>query len=92
LLPTLLFGLGTWVSFGYIAARHRQVSWAVAAVVYLLLDVVSFALIIVSPATEITTENYVGLVLWLLTWLTGIGHAVWVNFTVRLDLEATPGS
>ena len=45
MLPTLFFGLGTWLAFGYIAARHHRLSWAIAAVVYLVLAVTAFVLL-----------------------------------------------
>lgn len=91
LAPTLLFGLGTWLSFGYIAARHHRLSWAIAAVVYLLLAVTAFLLVGTAPDSgngPLPAQADVGLFLGLVVWLAGIVHALWVNFTVRLDLQA----
>jgi hypothetical protein len=87
MLPTLAFGTGTWLSFGYIAARHRRPSWLVAAVVYLMLAVVAFALIGSGPDDDTdTVETTVGMMLALLLWPAGIIHALWVNATTRLRL------
>jgi hypothetical protein len=91
LAPTLLFGACTWLSFGYIAARHHRLSWAVAAVVYLSLAVTAFVLIGLAPGNynaPLPVASDVGLGMWLATWLVGIVHALWVNFTQRLDLQA----
>lgn len=91
LAPTLLFGLGTWLSFGYIAARHHRLSWAIAAVVYLLLAVTAFLLVGTAPDSgngPLPAQADIGLFLGLVVWLAGIVHALWVNFTVRLDLQA----
>jgi Protein kinase domain len=91
LAPTLLFGLGTWLSFGYIAARHHRLSWAIAAVVYLLLAVTAFLLVGTAPDSgngPLPAQADVGLFLGLVVWLAGIVHALWVNFTVRLGLQA----
>jgi hypothetical protein len=91
LAPTLLFGVTTWLSFAYIAARHHRLSWAVAAVVYLSLVVTAFVLISTTPDNgngPLPVAGDVGLGMWLGTWLVGIVHALWVNFTRRLDLQA----
>src|ERR1022692_1045267 len=48
-LPTLLFGMGTWLSFGYIAARHQRRSWLATGAAYLVLAVTAFALIASGP-------------------------------------------
>jgi hypothetical protein len=91
LAPTLFFGVATWLSFAYIAARHHRLSWAVTAVVYLLLVVTAFVLISTAPGNgngPLPIGADVGLGMWLATWLVGIVHALWVNFTRRLDLQA----
>jgi Protein kinase domain len=91
LVPTLFFGLGTWLSFGYIAARHRRASWAIAAVAYLVLAVTAFILLGTAPDTgngPLPVQADVALPIGMVVWLGGIVHALWVNFTVRLDLEA----
>ncbi|MFL6056843.1 MAG: serine/threonine-protein kinase [Actinoallomurus sp.] len=88
MLPTLLFGMATWLSFGYIAARHRRPTWLVAAVVYLVLAVVAFALVGSAPANKDTPQSTAGMVLGLLLWPAGIIHALWINATTRLRLRA----
>jgi hypothetical protein len=91
MVPTLLFGVTTWLSFGYIAARHRRVSWAIAAVVYLAAEVTAFVLVGGAPGNgngPLPVQSDVGLMLGLVIWLAGIVHALWVNFAVRLDLQA----
>jgi len=90
-LPTLLFGMGTWLSFGYIAARHRRLSWLVAGVTYLVMAVTAFALLASSPDAGNGPEPAqatVGLVIGLVLWAAGIIHALWVNFTVLLPQRA----
>jgi serine/threonine protein kinase len=87
MLPTLLFGMATWLSFGYIAARHRRPTWLVAAVVYLVLAVVAFALVGSAPANKDTPQSTAGMVLGLLLWPAGIIHALWINATTRLRLR-----
>jgi hypothetical protein len=87
MLPTLLFGMATWLSFGYIAARHRRPTWLVAAVAYLVLAVVAFALVGSAPADKDTPQSTAGMVLGLLLWPAGIIHALWVNATTRLRLR-----
>lgn len=88
MLPTLLFGIGTWLSFAYIGARHRRPSWFVAAAVYLVLAVAAFALIGSAPENKDTIASDTGMVLWLLSWPAGIIHALGVNFATRLPLRA----
>jgi uncharacterized membrane protein YqaE (UPF0057 family) len=90
LVPTFLLGAGTWLSFGYIAARHHRPSWAVAAVVYLVLAITAFVLLGTAPDSgngPLPAQSWAGMSLWLFTWLAGIVHALWVNFGVRLDLQ-----
>jgi hypothetical protein len=91
IVPALLFGLGTWLSFGYIAARHRRLSWLIAAAAYLVLGVTAFALIGSGPEQVKATETGpiqtdIGMVIGLLAWPAGVLHALWVNMTVRLPL------
>jgi hypothetical protein len=90
--PTLLFGAGAWMSFAYIAARHRRLSWLVVAAVYLVLPVTAFALIDTGPEPTNPLENdplqtTIGVVMILLLWPAGFIHALWVNVTVRLPLR-----
>jgi hypothetical protein len=90
-LPTLLFGMGAWMSFGYIAARHHRPSWLAAGVVYLALAVAAVVLLISSPDAGNGPEPVqatAGVVLVFVTWSAGFIHALWVNFTVRLPLLA----
>jgi serine/threonine protein kinase len=92
ILPTLLFGLGTWLSFGYIAARHRRLSWLLAAAAYLVLAVTAFALVGSGPEQVSASDmgpiqTDIGMVIGLLLWPAGILHALWINMTVRLRLR-----
>jgi 4-amino-4-deoxy-L-arabinose transferase-like glycosyltransferase len=97
LLPALLFGMGTWLSFGYIAARHRRLSWMFTAVVYLVLGVTAFAL--AGSGSDKPTEldpdpmqTTIGVAMLFLLWPAGVLHALWVNMTVRLRLRAEKDS
>ena len=93
-LPTLLFGVCTWLSFGYIAARHQRLSWLVAGATYLILAVAAFALIASGPESGSgpgSGHTIAGLVIGLVLWPTGFIHALWVNFAVRLPLQAKNG-
>jgi serine/threonine protein kinase len=90
-LPTLLFGMGTWLSFGYIAARHQRRSWLATGAAYLVLAVTAFALIASGPESGTgpgSGQSIAGLVIGLVLWPAGFIHALWINFTVRLPLLA----
>ncbi|HCU92126.1 MAG TPA: hypothetical protein DHU96_05075 [Actinobacteria bacterium] len=94
-LPTLLFGMGTWLSFGYIAARHQRLSWLIICIVYLVLAVTAFALAGSGPEVgngPIPAEANAGMIMGLVLWPLGFIHALWVNFTVRLPLRARSGA
>ncbi|GAA4563102.1 serine/threonine-protein kinase [Planotetraspora kaengkrachanensis] len=91
--PTLLFGVGAWLSFAYIAARHRRPSWLIAALTYLALAIVSIALIgsapeLGNPHEADPPQVTIGVVLILLLWPAGFVHALWINATTRLPLRA----
>jgi hypothetical protein len=84
MLPILFFGLGTWLSFAYIAARYRRLSWLLAAVAYLVLMVGAFALIGSGPEDNADTpQTTIGMVIGLVTWAAGLIHALWINETIR---------
>ena len=87
-LPALVFGLGTWLSFGYIAVRHRRRSWLITAGFYLVAEVTGFVLIGGGPVNgpDTTAANIGGLLL-IVLWLGGFAHAVWVNVAERLTLR-----
>jgi len=87
-LPTLLFGWAAWLSFGYIGVRHQRRSWLIAAVAYFVVPAIGFALIVTgsSSGSNLSTQTYIGLALWLLPWPAGFIHAIWVNFSARLPL------
>jgi uncharacterized membrane protein YqaE (UPF0057 family) len=88
-LPTLLFGLATWVSFGYLAVRHHRLSWLLASLCYLTAEIAGLALVGASPERgPIPARGWAGLILMLAVWSAGIIHALWVNFTIRLPLLA----
>ena len=93
LLPTLLFGgLGAWLSFGYIAARHQRLPWLAAAAVYLALSVAAFAVTAVGPdpsSGRLAVVNDIGACFLLALWPAAIIHALWVNFKSRLPLLRT---
>jgi serine/threonine protein kinase len=84
MVPILFFGLGTWLSFGYIAARYRRLSWLIAAVVYLGLTVTAFLLLGSGPASDVDSlETNLGMAIALLSWAAGLLHALWVKDAVR---------
>jgi hypothetical protein len=87
-LPTLLFGWAAWVSFGYVGVRHQRRSWLIAAVAYFAVPATGFALLATSSSsgTNLSTQTYIGLAVWLLPWPVGFIHAIWVNFSARLPL------
>lgn len=96
LLPTLLFGgLGAWLSFAYIAARHQRLSWLASAIAYTALAVVALVLLGVGPDSgngPLPATAVIGLYLLVALWPIAIIHALWVNFESRLALLATwPG-
>jgi serine/threonine protein kinase len=92
-LPTLFFGLTTWLSFGYLAVRHQRLWWLAPAAVYFALAVVTFLRMANSPDTgdDFTTDDVITISLWTLAWPVGFVHAIWVNFTVHHRLLARPG-
>lgn len=87
MLPALLFGgFGAWLSFGYLAARHRRLPWLVAAATYVGLTVTAFVLIVVSPNSgngPLTVSAIIGVSLLVALWPAAIIHALWVNFGNR---------
>ena len=93
LLPALLFGgLGAWLSFGYIAARHQRLPWLAAAAAYLALTVAAFVLTAVSPDSgsgPLPAPAIIGVSLLAALWPAAIIHALWVNFKSRLPLLST---
>jgi len=83
--PTLAFGLLTWLSFAYVAARHHRLAWLYASAAYLLVAALSFTLIGDSPETGPgSLYGTIGLFLGIVVWCTGFIHALWVNLTFRL--------
>jgi serine/threonine protein kinase len=93
LLPALLFGgLGAWLSFGYIAARHQRLPWLAAAAAYVVLTVTAIAFIVVGPDTgngPLPVSADIGVSLLAALWPAAIIHALWVNFKSRLPLLST---
>jgi hypothetical protein len=87
MLPIALFGFGTWVSFGYIGARHQRASWLLAAAAYLGLEIAAFAVVAAAPLSGSGWGN-AGLIVILALWPAGFIHALWVNFSTRLPLLA----
>lgn len=87
LVPSVfLGGLGAFLSFGYIAARHRRVTWGVVAVSYLAVWMTAFISTAYSPESSVTSSVSVALL--LSTWPVAIAHVLWVNITSRLPLVA----
>jgi hypothetical protein len=96
LLPTLVFGgLGAWLSFGYIAARHQRLPWLGAAAAYLALSMAAFTLTAIGPdpsSGPLAVVNDIGACLLLALWPVAITHALWVNFKSRLPLLRRPAT
>jgi hypothetical protein len=93
MLPIVPFGLGTWISFGYIGARHQRRSWLVAAAVYLILDVLGLVFVVMSPISGPETDwGLIAGFLFLAMWPAGVIHALAVNFGTRLPLLAATGT
>jgi serine/threonine protein kinase len=86
ILPTLAFGLFTWVSFGYIGTRHGRLSWLAVGGAYLAAEITSVALLVSSPDTGTSPGDVIGFLILLALWPAGIIHALWVNRTTRLPL------
>jgi hypothetical protein len=90
LLPTLLLGgLGAWLSFGYIAARHQRLSWLALAATYLALAVAAIVLIGLSPDNgngPLAVLGAIGVWLLIALWPVASIHGLWVNFKTRLPL------
>jgi serine/threonine protein kinase len=87
ILPTLLFGVGAWLSFGYFALRHRRAKYLLVALGYLVAAVVGFALIGTSPENHDTLGGTLGMIMWFCLWAGGFLHAAWINVTVHLRPE-----
>ncbi|MGE5133613.1 MAG: serine/threonine-protein kinase [Gemmatimonadota bacterium] len=88
-LPSLLFGLGTWLSFGYIAVRHWRLRWAFIGLCYLIADVWAFVMAGSGPINgPNTAEQNLGVSVLVILWAAGFIHVLWVNFTTRLALRA----
>ncbi len=93
LLPTLLLGgLGAWLSFGYIAARHQRLPWLGAAAAYLALAAAAVTLTAIGPdpaSGALGVVNDIGACFLLALWPAAIIHGLWVNFKSRLPLLRT---
>ena len=93
-LPAILpMGLGTWLSFGYIAITHRRREWLIIGFAYLALMIAAFGLVLTAPDSgPMPVTATVGVIIAFVIWPVGFFHALWVNFTVRLPLlAALPG-
>ncbi len=91
MLPTLLFGVLTWLSFGYFAVRHRRLAYLFVAGGYAAAIVAAVALIGTGPDTGPDSDapgTTAGMIIWLLLWPIGILHAAWLNATVHLRRRA----
>jgi serine/threonine protein kinase len=84
ILPTLVCGWFTWLSFAYIGVKHGRSAWLVAALAYFVVPAVGLGLTIASSFNSPQTD--IGLALWVLPWPIGFVHAVIVNFSTRLPL------
>lgn len=91
LLPALLLGgLGAWLSFGYLAARHRRLAWLAAAAAYLALAVAAFVLMVASPDNgdgPMPVAAVIGVSLLVAMWPAAIIHTLWVHFSLRLKQQ-----
>jgi serine/threonine protein kinase len=85
LLPTLVFGWFTWLSFAYIGIKHGRSAWLIAALVYFVTPAVGIGLAGTSTSLN-SAQTDIGLVLWIAPWPIGFIHAVIVNFSTRLPL------
>jgi hypothetical protein len=96
MLPALLLGgFGAWLSFGYLAARHRRLPWLAAAVAYAVLAVTGLALVGNGPDSgdgQMRVDEIVGVSLLVVLWPAGIIHALWVHFALRPGQPLEPGS
>jgi hypothetical protein len=99
MLPTLLLGgFGAWLSFGYLAARHRRLPWLMVAGAYAVLTVAAFAMVGNGPDSgnsPMRVEEIIGLSLLVALWPVAIIHALWVHFALRaprLPEPPEPGS
>ena len=96
MLPALLLGgFGAWLSFGYLAARHRRLPWLAAAVAYAVLAVTGLALVGNGPDSgdgQMRVDEIVGVSLLVVLWPSGIIHALWVHFALRPGQPLEPGS
>jgi serine/threonine protein kinase len=88
ILPAMLFGLGTCISFGYIGARHQRASWLATAAVYLVLDIAAFVLIVTMPDSGSGDQGAAAVFFIFALWPVGFVHALWVNLATRLPLLA----
>lgn len=90
LLPILLLGgLGAWLSFGYIAARHQRLPWLAAAAAYLALSGTAITLTVIGPdpsSGPLPVINDIGVSFLFALWPAAILHGLWVNFRSRLPL------
>jgi hypothetical protein len=90
LLPILLLGgLGAWLSFGYIAARHQRLAWLAAAAAYLALSGTAITLTVIGPdpsSGPLPVINDIGVSFLFALWPAAILHGLWVNFRSRLPL------
>src|SRR5207244_6219802 len=82
----LFGGFGAWLSFGYLAARHRRLSWLVVAGAYVVLTVAAFAMVGNGPESgsgPMRVDEIIGVSLLAALWPVAIIHALWVHFALR---------
>jgi len=85
----MLGGLGAWLSFGYIGARHKRLSWVAAAVAYVALELAALMLMTIGPDSgPLSASAVIGFSLFAALWPVSVAHALWVNFRIRLPLIA----
>jgi hypothetical protein len=94
ILPAVLFGgFGAWLSFGYLAARHRRLAWVVVAGAYAVLTVAAFAMVGNGPENgngPMRVEEIIGVSVLVALWPVAIIHALWVHFALRADRSPEP--
>lgn len=87
MLPAVLLGgFGAWLSFGYLAARHRRLPWLLVGGAYAVLTVAAFAMVGNGPDSgngPMRVDEIIGVSLLVALWPVAIIHALWVHFALR---------
>ncbi|MEV4274587.1 helix-hairpin-helix domain-containing protein [Actinoplanes xinjiangensis] len=77
LAPFLTFGCGSVGGFLYVGLRARRPAWWIAGIVY---SVAAMALLFISDSLPKDSDlASLTALLWVLTWVVSVGHAVAIN-------------